>query len=289
MRSHIRIGGVPEHFNLPWRLAAERDIFSSHGIDLAWTIYAGGTGAMTKALSNGELDIAILLTEGFVAAASQGLKAKIAKVYIQTPLTWGIYTGANSKNENIESAGSAKYAISRRGSGSHLMAKIHAKQRGIDLSEENFIVVNSLHGAVQSLLRSETQLFYWEKFMTRPYVRSGELKLVGEFSAPWSSFLVIASEGVLQTKSEVVNQLLQIMNAECIAFKQDNSSVIHLSKKFEMSVPEARTWLRDTQWNYDYNVDERSLINAKEALVSIGMCDEKLKVNGLISSWLKII
>ncbi len=289
MRSHIRIGGVPEHFNLPWRLAAERDMFSSHDIDLAWTIYAGGTGAMTQALSNGELDIAILLTEGFISAASQGLKAKIAKVYIQTPLTWGIYTGANSKFDTIDDASQKKYAISRFGSGSHLMAMIHARQRDINLIKENFSVVNSLHGAVQSLVRNETQLFYWEKFMTRPYIRNGELKLVGEFSAPWSSFLVIASDEVLATKPHVVNQLLQIMNAECIAFKQDNSSAIHLSKKFEMSVPEARNWLHDTQWNYDYTVEEKSLINAKEALVSIRMCDEKLNVNSLISPWLKII
>jgi sulfonate transport system substrate-binding protein len=103
-KSTLRIGGVPEHFNLPWQLAAEHDIFTSQGIELSWTFYAGGTGAMTKALSNGELDIAILLTEGFVSAASQGLKARIAKVYIETPLVWGIYSGANSRIKQAKDA-----------------------------------------------------------------------------------------------------------------------------------------------------------------------------------------
>ena len=93
---HLRVGGVPEHFNLPWQLAAERDIFTTEDIDLAWTVYAGGTGAMTKALNNGELDLAVLLTEGFIAAADQGLKAHIAKVYIESPLVWGIYSGRKS-------------------------------------------------------------------------------------------------------------------------------------------------------------------------------------------------
>ena len=37
---------------------------------------------MTQAISNGSLDVAILLTEGFIAAASDGLEASIAKVYI---------------------------------------------------------------------------------------------------------------------------------------------------------------------------------------------------------------
>lgn len=289
MKSNIRIGGVPEHFNLPWQLAAERDIFSSENIDLAWTVYAGGTGAMTKALSNGELDIAIMLTEGFIAAANQGLKAKIAKVYIETPLVWGIYTGANSKLKSLNDVNKGKYAISRFGSGSHLMAMIHAGQRGEQLGEKNFIVVNSLHGAIQSLVRNETNLFYWEKFMTRPFVKSGELNLIGEFSAPWSSFLIVASDHVIKTKASVVQRMLQIMNAECIAFKQDNSSVIYLRKKFEMSIPEARTWLKNTQWNYDYHVEEKSLANAKEALVSIGMCESKLRIDKLCSSWIKII
>ncbi len=288
-KSHIRIGGVPEHFNLPWQLAAEHDIFSTEGIDLAWTMYAGGTGAMTKALDNGELDIAILLTEGFISAANQGLKAKVAKVYIESPLVWGIYTGTNSKIKTVFGNRKSQYAISRFGSGSHLMAMIHANQQGKLLTEKDFSVVNSLYGAADSLVKSETQLFYWEKFMTRPYVKSGEINLIGEFSAPWSSFLIIASDAVVKSKPEVVQRLLQVMNAELISFKQDNSSVIHIRKKFDMSMTEARNWIKNTQWNYDYNMEEQSLINSRDALSSIAMCNPKLKVEKLCAPWLKMI
>ncbi len=288
-KSHIRIGGVPEHFNLPWQLAAEHDIFSTEGIDLAWTMYAGGTGAMTKALDNGELDIAILLTEGFISAANQGLKAKVAKVYIESPLVWGIYTGTNSKIKTVFGNRKSQYAISRFGSGSHLMAMIHANQQGKLLTEKDFSVVNSLYGAAESLVKNETQLFYWEKFMTRPYVKSGELNLIGEFSAPWSSFLIIASDAVVKSKPEVVQRLLQVMNAELISFKQDNSSVIHIRKKFDMSMTEARNWIKNTQWNYDYNMEEQSLINSRDALSSIAMCNPKLKVEKLCAPWLKMI
>jgi sulfonate transport system substrate-binding protein len=289
MTTHLRIGGVPEHFNLPWQLAAEKDIFSGHNIDMAWTMYAGGTGAMTKALSTGELDIAILLTEGFVSAAHQGLKAKIAKVYIESPLVWGIYSGVNSKIKNSEEGRKGKYAISRFGSGSHLMAMIDARQRKLNIEQENFVVVNSLHGAVESLVRNESQLFYWEKFMTRPHVLSGELNLVGEFSAPWSSFLIIVSDEALTHKEDAVKKVLEVMNAECISFKQSNNSVVYLKKRFDMSMTEARNWLRDTQWNYDYIMDSRSLLNAREALASVNMCAADFDVEQLCASWLKIV
>ncbi|MFN0030670.1 MAG: ABC transporter substrate-binding protein [Flavobacteriales bacterium] len=289
MKSHLRIGGVPEHFNLPWQLAAEHDIFSTEGIDLSWTMYAGGTGAMTKALNNGELDVAILLTEGYMSAAHQGLQAKIAKVYIETPLVWGIYSGANSKIKSVDDVKKGRHAISRFGSGSHLMAMIRASQKKQMLGEKDFLVVNSLHGAVESLVKNETQLFFWEKFMTRPHVKSGELNLVGEFSAPWSSFLIIASETVMNTKQEVLQRLLQVMNAELIAFKQDNSSVVHIRKKFDMSMTEARAWLKNTQWNYDYQIATQSLINSQDALASIGICNDKMKVESLCAPWLKLI
>lgn len=284
----IRIGGVPEHFNLPWQLAAEKDVFTSEKINFTWTVYAGGTGAMTKALSNGELDVAILLTEGYVSAVNQGLKARIAKVYIDSPLVWGIYTGINSGIEKLEDAATAKYAISRFGSGSHLMAMIHAGQLNRNLVQDDFVVVNSLHGAMESLKKNESGLFYWEKFMTRPYVRSGSARLIGEFSAPWSGFLIVASDDFLKRGADVLERTLQIMNAECISFKQDNSTPVYLSKRFDMTLAEARKWLRETQWNYDYRVSLQGLRNARQALSEIQMCDLKLDLENLKASWVSL-
>lgn len=289
MITTIRIGGVPEHFNLPWQLAAEKDVFSAEKINFTWTVYAGGTGAMTKALNNGELDVAILLTEGYVSAINQGLKAKIAKVYIDSPLIWGIYTGMDSGINGMEDSLNAKYAISRFGSGSHLMAMIHAGQLGRTLSEDDFLVVNSLHGAMESLKQNDTGIFYWEKFMTRPYVKSGNARLIGEFSAPWSSFLIVVSDRFLEKSSHVLEKTLQIMNAECITFKQDNSSAVYLSKRFDMSLAEARTWLMDTHWNYDYNVRRVGLENARDSLAAIGMCDKNLIVDQLGAPWITIV
>ena len=35
----IRLGGVPEHFNLPIHLAIEKGKFEEKGINLEWTTY----------------------------------------------------------------------------------------------------------------------------------------------------------------------------------------------------------------------------------------------------------
>ncbi|MCW3124384.1 MAG: uracil-DNA glycosylase [Bacteroidetes bacterium] len=288
MSNTIKIGGVPEHFNLPILLAIERGEFSAHEIDLQWSYYPGGTGSMTKALADGELDMAILLTEGFVSAVNSGLSAKIVKVYIESPLVWGIYTGAKSKTVSIYDTTPKKYAISRFGSGSHLMAMIHAEQRGERLEENDFVVINSLEGAIESLAKNETQVFYWEKFMTKKYSDSGEVMLIGEFSAPWSSFLIVATDKSLAEKKDAIHQILEIINEASVKFKTDKAAPFELKKRFSLSTKDTARWVGATVWNTDFTIRRKGLENAIEALSKINSKPVDLDIRHLCEGTTKL-
>ena len=63
----LKVGGVPEHYNLPWHWAFEHDLFSTQHLKISWKSYPAGTGAMCKDLQSGKLDVAVLLTEGITA------------------------------------------------------------------------------------------------------------------------------------------------------------------------------------------------------------------------------
>lgn len=277
----IQIGGVPEHFNLPILMALERGEFKEHGAELKWTYYPGGTGAMTKALADGELDLAILLTEGFIAAANNGLEASIVKVYIESPLVWGIHSGAASRTQSIYDSTKKKYAISRFGSGSHLMAMIHAEQRGEKLDEKDFVIINSLESAIDSLTKNETQVFYWEKLTTKKYTDSGEVKLIGEFSAPWSSFLIVATEKSLSEKKDEIEKVLQIINMAGADFKKDIYTPTELQKRFQMTNTDITNWMGATVWNTDFTIRKKGLENAIEALSKISEKPLKLDIRTL--------
>ena len=43
---NIKIGGVPEHFNLPWHLALEEGLFEKADVSVEWIEFPEGTGAM---------------------------------------------------------------------------------------------------------------------------------------------------------------------------------------------------------------------------------------------------
>ena len=284
----IKIGGVPEHFNLPILMAIEKGEFQRHGMDLQWTYYPGGTGAMTRALAYGELDMAILLTEGFISAAHSGLSARIVKVYIDSPLVWGIHSGAGSHTNSIYDATQKKYAISRFGSGSHLMAMIHAEQRGEQLQDKDFVVINSLEGAIESLTRNETQVFYWEKMMTKKHVDNGEVKQIGEFSAPWSSFLIVATEKALTEKKEEIHKVLELINIESTDFKNSIYAPIELQKRFDMSSYDIINWMGSTVWNTDFTIRKKGLENAIEALSRITHQPLQLDIKKLCDGSLEV-
>lgn len=278
---NIKIGGVTEHFNLPWNLAVEQNKFQQAGVDVNWKFFPGGTGVMTEALRTGELDLAILLTEGFISAAAKGLQAKIVKEYITSPLGWGIFTGAKSQFYSVYNRLPKKYAISKIGSGSHLMAMIHAEQRGEKISAEDLIEVKSMDGAIESLSKNEAQIFYWEKYTTKPFVENGTLRMIGEFSAPWSSFLIVASNEALKTKRTAIQKILKLINQESVHFVSSAETVGLLQARFKLSQADAYNWLRSTVWSSDYTVRLRGLENAKQALLKIGRVSTEMSMSDL--------
>ncbi|HNR85553.1 MAG TPA: ABC transporter substrate-binding protein, partial [Taishania sp.] len=120
----LRVGGVPEHFNLPWKLALEDGEFKKEGIEVHWTDMPGGTGQMLRGFENKTLDVAVMLTEGITKGILQGLNAKIVDVYVTSPLHWGIHVPFHSNYTKVEQLENQTFAISRMGSGSHLMAYV---------------------------------------------------------------------------------------------------------------------------------------------------------------------
>ena len=151
---NYRIGGVPEHFNLPWYLTLRDKEYTKEGINLRWNDYPGGTGQMCKALREKEIDMAVILTEGIVRDIAKGNECKIVQVFVKSPLVWGIHVAANSNYSEIEDLKGTKAAISRFGSGSHLMAYVNAEKNGWDTKKDlDFTVVKNLEGAIENFLQ----------------------------------------------------------------------------------------------------------------------------------------
>ncbi|MFT6749088.1 MAG: sulfonate transport system substrate-binding protein, partial [Flavobacterium sp.] len=182
--TNLKIGGVPEHFNYPWYLTLKNKEYKKHNINLRWQDFHGGTGDMCKALRDGDIDIAIVLTEGIIKEISNGNPSKIVQSFIETPLIWGIHVSATSSLKTIEDLEHATIAISRFGSGSHLMAIVNAHNQGWNVENLKFKVIGNLQGGIDALTNGEADYFMWEHFTTKPLVDNGTFRRVGDCPTP---------------------------------------------------------------------------------------------------------
>ncbi len=247
----LKIGGVPEHFNLPWRLAIEEGRFRSVGLELHWSDMSGGTGQMIKGLDQGTLDIAVLLTEGITKAILEGLKAKIIQVYVTTPLRWGVHVPYHSDIQRVDQLEGKTFAISREGSGSHLMAFVKAKQEGWSPKGLKFNVVGDVYGGLWALENDQAQGFLWEKFTTQPFTEQQKCRYIDEVVTPWPCFVIAVREEVLEKYPSLLKEMCFIVNQKAREVKMDEDSVEVISWRYNLRSGQVANWLIETDWNYE--------------------------------------
>jgi len=268
------VGGVPEHFNLPWHLAIESDKFSQAGINLQYQDVPGGTGAMTRGLREQELDVAILLAEGGVASRLRGNYYSIVKTYIESPLIWGIHVAVDSEIKTIEQIENSKYAISRFGSGSHLMAIVDASERGWQTSNMEFEKVGNLDGARKALADGTADTFFWERFTTAPFVQSGEFRRIGERRTLWPAFVICVRDEVLEQRADEVKTVLEIVNAQCRLLMDDPNACQLISTRYKLLLSDVQEWFAQTKWSVDFKKPTDALDNIKSYLLKLDLVTE---------------
>ena len=282
MSTTLRLGGVPEHFNLPVHLAKEAGEFERRGIDLQWTTFKGGTGQMTRALREGEVDACILLTEGIVSDIFAGNPSKIISVYVQTPLIWGIHTGSDNALQHHSEIYERQYAISRFGSGSHLMAIVDATVHDRHLATDQFTVIKNLDGALSSLSAGDTDVFYWEKYTTKPYVDLGQLRRIGEFLTPWPCFVIAATEEVLTHKPEAIIRMLRVIHDACDTFMQHDANIQLVAQRYEQQVSDVERWYHSTEWAIHGWVSDKMLRSVVHNLRVAGIVERDAAMPELV-------
>jgi len=245
----IHICGVPEHFNLPWHFAIEEGAFEERGIELVWTDIPEGTGRMSQLLQNGETDLAIILTEGIIKSISEGNPSKIVQTYVESPLLWGIHVDVKSDITSIAELEGKKAAISRFGSGSHLMAFVHAQQQGWNTNTLPFEIVHTLNGAVEALKLGKADYFMWEHFTTKPLVDNQTFRFLGDCPTPWSCFVIAANLAFLEDNASVIEHILEVINAYTTEFKQIPSIDRTFANRYGQQLEDIREWLTLTRWS----------------------------------------
>ena len=278
----IKIAGVPEHFNLPWHLCIEDGEFNAVGIDLQWTDVPEGTGRMCQMLRTGETDIAVLLTEGIIKDITEGNPSKIVQIYVQSPLIWGIHVAMKASYQNLSDLENKKVAISRMGSGSHLMSLVNATNQRWKTQDLQFEIVNTIEGAVDSLTNGNADYFMWERFMTQPLVDQKIFRRIAECSTPWPCFVIAVRNELLESDPNIVQQILETINTTTREFKEIPSIDRTLAMKYKLELAAVQEWLTGTRWSQKQMTKE-TLDKIQSALFEMQLITTTLPLEDFLS------
>ncbi|RMA64260.1 substrate-binding domain-containing protein [Ulvibacter antarcticus] len=278
------IGGVPEHFNLPWYLTLRDKEYTKEGINLRWKDFSGGTGQMCKALREKQIDMAVILTEGMVRDIINGNQCKIVQVFVKSPLIWGIHVADNSNYKKVKDLKGTQAAISRFGSGSHLMAYVNAENHGWNTEEDlNFTVIKNLDGALEHLPAGNGDYFMWEKFMTKPYVDNGIFRLIGECPTPWPCFVIAVRNDVLENDEDSVRKILDIINITTEDFKEIPEIDVMIAHRYGQKLEDVRTWLSLTEWSQE-QLSKSVLKDIQDQLLKLDLITSKMPADAILKN-----
>lgn len=279
----IRCSGVPEHFNLPWKLLIEGKELQQEGLYLEWIDNPEGTGSLCQEIKAGNIDIAVLLLEGAIKNIHEGLPATIFSTYVESPLTWGVHTTSKSPLTK-ETLSNPSFAISRPTSGSHLMAYLYARNNALEIKKDSFEIVNNLEGAKVALPKNKNQLFLWEKYTTKPLVDSGIFNRIDVCPTPWPAFVIVVKNDVLEKSRKIIEAIVSnvLMQAQLIKKRADASLLI--SNRYGIEQEDAAQWLKEVKWAKTIYNDHETINIVTEMLLELGILDKTPIKSNLVST-----
>ena len=280
----VRIGGVPEHFNYAWYMALKQGRFKPHDVNVRWKDYFGGTGQMTKALRENEIDIAVILTEGIIKDITEGSPCKIVQVFVETPLIWGIHVAEKSAFKHLSDLKGRRAAISRYGSGSHLMAYVNAQNLEWDtVNDLQFEVVKDLDGAVEALMHQKADYFMWEKFTTKPFVDQKIFRRLGDCPTPWPCFVLAVRDEFITNEKETLKAILKVINSITAGFKHIPKIDTIISERYRQKNEDVKNWLALTEWSQQ-NIKATTVEAVQDQLLKLDIISKKIPFEQLVTN-----
>ncbi|MHA7128244.1 type 2 periplasmic-binding domain-containing protein [Algoriphagus namhaensis] len=272
--SKIRITGVPEHFNYPWQKLLENRSLKEKGIHIEWTEESRGSGKMLEQLDQGETDLAVVLTESFFKRFEQNEDIKIIGLYVKSPLIWGIHTSPATGFHDLTGVAQPNFLISRKGSGSELMANVLADHERWPKQALHFEIIDNLPGALNRMKSYNDELFLWEKFTTKPYVDSGQMQRIGEVASPWPCFVMVAKSQYIEKAHPEIKEILQSLYALCEELSRTEETPAEISERYELPLKDVEAWFAQTAWQTKNEFSRVKIQAAVDQMLHFGIIQQ---------------
>lgn len=105
---------------------------------------------------------------------------------------------------------------------------------------------DKLRNAVNS---GDADFFMWEHFTSKKYYDSGEIRRVGEIYTPWSSWKIVASTKLTESRDDRVKTLFEKLDRGVQHFNENQDEAVrYISTELGYTEPDAKEWLKTVKF-----------------------------------------
>lgn len=247
----LRVAYIPEHFSTPLFLAEKHGFYKSRNLQIEFVKVPEGSGRLIQLLNANEVDIAIGLTEAFIADIAKGNQnVHILDTYVKSPLLWAVSTGQDRDISKVEDLN--KIGVSRIGSGSYIMSFVLANKLGIKPFTEFEVLSNfkNLRDSVNLKSNvSPSDAFMWEYFTSKKYYDTKEIKQIDQIYTPWSSWVVACSSDAMK---KPLKDFIGAVGEGIDYFNNNlNEGIKYIYETLDYSEEDATEWTKTVKFNSD--------------------------------------
>lgn len=264
----LTVAYIPEHFSTPLFLAETHGYYAEKGLEVEFVPVVEGSGRLIRMLGEKKVDVAIGLTEAFVADIANGNQGyNVVATYVQSPLCWAISTGADRDIRSPSDLAGKRIGVSRIGSGSYVMSFVlglHHKFPTPYFSEfpvlhnfQNLRDSVNLNYSDDSGAKVDADAFMWEHFTSKKYYDSGEIRRVGEIYTPWPLWVVTATtEAATEKRAALGDFLAAVRRGVDYFWAHREESVAHILTHLNYTAEDARLWMETVEFNREIGAVE---------------------------------
>lgn len=259
----LTVAYIPEHFSTPLFLAQTHGYYAEKGLEIEFLPVVEGSGRLIRLLGEKKVDVAIGLTEAFVADIANGNSGyNVVATYVQSPLCWAISTGAHRDIHSPSDLAGKRIGVSRIGSGSYVMSFVLGLQQNFPAPYfSEFPILHNFANLRDSVNlkyvddngdQVDSDAFMWEHFTLKKYYDSGEIRRVGEIYTPWPLWVVSATaEAAREKRAAVADFLGAVRRGVEYFWAHRDEAVVHILTHLNYSAADARLWMETVQFNRD--------------------------------------
>lgn len=285
----LTVAYIPEHFSTPLFLAQTHGYYADRGLEVEFVPVVEGSGRLIKLLEEKKVDVAIGLTEAFVASIANGNTAfNVVGTYVQSPLQWAISTGKSRDIHSPSDLAGKRIGVSRIGSGSYVMSFVLGLQHNFpEPYFSDFPVLHNFQNLRDSVnlnytddsgAKVDSDAFMWEHFTSKKYYDNGEIRRVGEIYTPWPLWVVTATSEAAENQA-VGDFLAAARRGVEYFWGHREEAVAHILTHLNYTAEDARLWMETVEFNRDIgaaDIDwERVVVKTSGVLRAAGVITEE--------------